>query len=61
MSNLNRVRLSCCWVGVGMGCDNFDIFDLSPQQKNLNGAIFVVLSIRIWKKYTIDEKHNIII
>ena len=22
MSNLNRVRLSCCWVGVGLGCDN---------------------------------------
>ena len=22
-SNLNRVRLSCCWVGVGLGCDNF--------------------------------------
>ena len=21
-SNLNRVRLSCCWVGVGLGCDN---------------------------------------
>ena len=22
MSNLNRVRLGCCWVGVGLGCDN---------------------------------------
>ena len=22
VSNLNRVRLSCCWVGVGLGCDN---------------------------------------
>ena len=22
ISNLNRVRLSCCWVGVGLGCDN---------------------------------------
>ena len=22
-SNLNRVRLSCCGVGVGLGCDNF--------------------------------------
>ena len=21
-SNRNRVRLSCCWVGVGLGCDN---------------------------------------
>ena len=21
-SNLNRVRLSCCWVGVGLGYDN---------------------------------------
>ena len=21
-SNLNRVRLSCCWFGVGLGCDN---------------------------------------
>ena len=21
-SNLNRVRISCCWVGVGLGCDN---------------------------------------
>ena len=20
-SNLNRVRFSCCWVGVGLGCD----------------------------------------
>ena len=27
-SNLNRVRLSCCWVGVGLGCDNmFHISD----------------------------------
>ena len=24
-SNLNRVRLSCCWVGVGLGCDNIYI------------------------------------
>ena len=23
-SNLNRVRLSCCWVGVGLGCDKKD-------------------------------------
>ena len=22
MSNLNRVRLSCCLVGAGLGCDN---------------------------------------
>ena len=22
VSNLNRVRLSCCWVGVGLACDN---------------------------------------
>ena len=22
MSNLNRVRLSCCWVGVGLGGDS---------------------------------------
>ena len=22
VSNLNRVRLSCCWVGVGLGCVN---------------------------------------
>ena len=22
MYYLNRVRLSCCWVGVGLGCDN---------------------------------------
>ena len=22
-TNLNRVRLSCCWVGVGLGCDNY--------------------------------------
>ena len=21
-SNLNRVRLSCCWVVFGLGCDN---------------------------------------
>ena len=25
-SNLNRVRLSCCWVGVGLGCDNIIIY-----------------------------------
>ena len=25
-SNLNRVRLSCCWVGVGLGCDNMVLF-----------------------------------
>ena len=25
MSNLNRVRLSCCWVGVGLGCDNYSM------------------------------------
>ena len=24
-SNLNRVRLSCCWVGVGLGCDNKNV------------------------------------
>ena len=22
-SNLNQVRLSRCWVGVGLGCDNY--------------------------------------
>ena len=22
-SNLNRVRLICFWVGVGLGCDNY--------------------------------------
>ena len=27
-SNLNRVRLSCCWVGVGLGCDNLPISSL---------------------------------
>ena len=21
-SNLNRVRLSCCWIVFGLGCDN---------------------------------------
>ena len=25
-SNLNGVRLSCCWVGVGLGCDNSTSF-----------------------------------
>ena len=25
-SNLNPVRLSCCWVGVGLGCDNKPFF-----------------------------------
>ena len=24
-SNLNRVRLSCCWVGVGLGCATYRI------------------------------------
>ena len=24
VSNLNRVWLSCRWVGVGLGCDNFE-------------------------------------
>ena len=24
--NLNRVRFSRCWVGVGLGCDNIDLF-----------------------------------
>ena len=27
-SNLNRVRLSCCWVGVGLGCDNSGSIEL---------------------------------
>ena len=31
-SNLNRVRLSCCWVGVGLGCDNNGI--------NINGLVY---------------------
>ena len=26
MSDLNRVGLSCCWVGVGLGCDNICIY-----------------------------------
>ena len=25
-SNFNRVRFSCCLVGVGLGCDNFLYF-----------------------------------
>ena len=25
-SNLNRVRLSCCWVVIGLGCDNYNMF-----------------------------------
>ena len=32
-SNLNRVRLSCCWVGVGLGCDkssSVEGFELFP-------------------------------
>ena len=29
-SNLNRVRLSCCWVGVGLGCDNKSGHQLEP-------------------------------
>ena len=32
VSNLNRVTLSCCWVGVGLGCDNlFTSGDLFHQ------------------------------
>ena len=34
-SNLNRVRLSCCWVGVGLGCDNIlGNLLLSPKYKD---------------------------
>ena len=25
-SNLNQIRLSCCWVGVGLGCDNNNLY-----------------------------------
>ena len=28
MSNLNQVRLSCCWVGVGLGCDNMKVLNM---------------------------------
>ena len=33
-SNLNRVRLSCCWVGVGLGCDNIarNTFNNDPNR-----------------------------
>ena len=31
-SNLNRVRLSCCWVGVGLGCDNLNSQEVCVQQ-----------------------------
>ena len=29
-SNLNRVRLSCCWVG--LGCDNKKILNLGYRE-----------------------------
>ena len=34
-SNLNRVRLSCCWVGVGLGCDN-----ISPVSTCTSDVLF---------------------
>ena len=38
MSNLNRVRLSCCWIGVGLGCDNMEEIDhIDKGLKNLSG------------------------
>ena len=35
-SNLNQVRLSCCWVGVGLGSDNISFFglDIVPPAEN---------------------------
>ena len=32
-SNLNRVRLSCCWVGVGLGCDNYPVVMIVERNK----------------------------
>ena len=42
MSNLNRVRLSCCWVGVGLGCDNKKGFIFLPTAEV--GAISLITS-----------------
>ena len=36
-SNLNRVRLSCCWVGVGLGCDNIKIIHSLSEYYPYNG------------------------
>ena len=38
-SNLNRVRLSCCWVGVGLGCDNLDFLGLCWLKQDLSQQI----------------------
>ena len=32
--NLNRVRLSCCWVGVGLCCDNISLDALEVGYSN---------------------------
>ena len=56
MSNLNLVRLSCCWVGVWLGCDNKDLLNggsmcimvLSASDAFINWAILLfdrILSI----------------
>ena len=39
-SNLNRVRLSCCWVGVGLGCDNF----VTDFVINYSDMVFLLIS-----------------
>ena len=33
--NLNRVRLSCCWVGIGLGCDNISLVYMTVYQLQL--------------------------
>ena len=43
-SNLNRVRLSCCWVGVGLGCDNIKYFQSEKINCNNNSYLCPVIS-----------------
>ena len=32
-SNLNQVRLSCCLVGVGLGCDNYSFVQMCRRME----------------------------
>ena len=43
-SNLNRVRLCCCWVGVGLGCDNKLIYVTLACDDNQSLTHKIILS-----------------
>ena len=51
-SKLNRVRLSCCWVGVGLGCDNRSIEILDETNKLFSQTLLKLYSSICFQTYT---------